>query len=168
MKNQFVVYRELIERYIREVLKYFGNKVQAVTVFGSVARDEAKADSDIDMLIIVSGDRIEIQKEIVPEIDLKVRDWQENQALLEKGIRTKIFEIIKTEKELRNNPLLLLDILDHGKILYDPQAVMKNLLVALDKKLRELGTEKVVLPAGKWYWDLKPDWKPGEIVEIKL
>jgi len=166
--NSLIVYKELIQRYIKEILNTFEDKVQAATVFGSVARGEARDDSDIDMLIIVSNDRRKIQEAIVPAVDLKVDDWAEYKRILEKGIRTKIFEIIKTEKELRDNPLILLDILDHGKILYDPKCVMKNLLKDFNKKLKDLGAKKIVFEDGKWCWDLKPDWKPGEIVEIKL
>jgi len=29
-----------------------------------------------------------------------------------------------------------------------------------------LGSRKVILGNGSWYWDLKPDWKPGEVIEL--
>ena len=93
---------------------------------------------------------------------------RKTKRLLEKKIYTKIFDIKKTEEELRENPLILLDILDYGIILYDPYKRMRRLLSDLRKKLKELKAEKIVFEDGKWCWDLKPNGKPGEILEIKL
>lgn len=140
--NSFSVYKKLIQRYIKEILNIFRDKIQAITIFGSVARDEARDDSDIDMLLIVSGDSRKIQQAIVPAVDLKIDDWEEYKSLIKNGVRTKILEIIKREKELRDNRLILLDILDHGKILYDPKGVMKNLLKDLKERLKALGGKK--------------------------
>ncbi len=161
------IYRRLIKRYVETIIDVFSDDILAVTLFGSVARRTATNESDIDMLILVKKRTEELHKKFL-KIDIESYDWQENQELLDKKIYTKIYEIIKTEEELRRNPLILLDILDHGIILYDPQEKMKNLLSDLDKKLKELGAKKIVFEDGKWCWDLKPDWKPGEIVEIKL
>ncbi len=33
-------------------------------------------------------------------------------------------------------------------------------------RLQELGAKKVSLPDGSYYWDLKPNWKPKEVIEI--
>jgi hypothetical protein len=32
--------------------------------------------------------------------------------------------------------------------------------------MRELGSRRVHLPDGSWYWDLKPDFRWGDVVEI--
>nr|HID13671.1 hypothetical protein [Anaerolineae bacterium] len=70
------------------------------------------------------------------------------------------------EAELADTPWLLLDIQDHGIILYDPHAILQRKFESLRRRLRELGSRKVVLEDGSWYWDLKPDWKPGEVIEL--
>jgi predicted nucleotidyltransferase len=31
-----------------------------------------------------------------------------------------------------------------------------------------LGSRKVSLPDGSWYRELKPEWKPGELIEVVL
>lgn len=161
------VFLPLIKRYVLAVIKEFKDIIQSVVIFGSVARNTARNDSDIDMLIMLKETNKEIDERFL-KIALTLYDSEENQELIKKNINTKIFDIRKTEKGLRDNPLILLDILDHGIILYDPEEKMKNLLQDLDKKLKELKAEKIVFEDGKWCWDLKPDWKPGEIVEIKL
>ena len=161
------VYYPLIYRYVSTVVENFTKDVLAVVLFGSVARNTARPDSDIDMMILLKERSKEVERKLL-DIDLSVCKWDETQQLLDKGIYTKIFAILKTESELRNNPLILLDILDHGVILYDPEKKFTKLLSDLDKKLKELKAEKIVFEDSKWCWDLKPDWKPGEVVEIKL
>jgi hypothetical protein len=32
--------------------------------------------------------------------------------------------------------------------------------------MRALGSRRVYLADGSWYWDLKPDFRPGEVVEL--
>lgn len=161
------VYKPLIDRYVKTLISALKDNVLGIVLFGSVARGTANPNSDIDMLVLLKKKSKRIIHKLI-KINIESYDWRENQILLKKGIYTKIFDIKKTEPELRENPLLLLDILDHGIVLYDPQNKVKQLLADLAKKLQELGAKKVVFEDGKWYWDLKPDWKPGEIVEIKL
>ncbi len=165
LKNS--VYWPLIRRFSEVTIENLKEKILAIVVFGSVARGTTRKDSDIDILILLENKEKPAQKKLL-DINIDSSNWPENQKLLEEDIYTKIFAIKNTERELRDNPLILLDILDHGIILYDPQGKMKNLLSDLDKKLKSLGAKKIVFSDGKWCWDLKPDWKPGEIVEIKL
>jgi predicted nucleotidyltransferase len=166
-KYGFETYRRLIERFIKEIKESCGDNFLSLVLFGSVARGEAGENSDIDILVLMEVKGEGIEKKFT-EIGVNSYDWEENIELRNKGIRTKIYEIVKTEEELRENPLILLDILDHGIILYDPKNRMKNILKDFEKKLKELGAEKIIFSDGKWAWDLKPDWKKGEIVEIKL
>lgn len=161
------IYWPLIRRFSETLIEGLKEKILAIVVFGSVARNTTRKDSDVDMLVLLEDKEKSILDKLL-DININIYNWQENQRLLEESISTKIFDIKKTEIELRENPLILLDILDHGVILYDPKNKMKNLLSDLDKKLKNLGAKKIVFSDSKWCWDLKPDWKPGEIVEIKL
>jgi hypothetical protein len=71
-----------------------------------------------------------------------------------------------TVEKLRTHPWILLDIAHHGVILLDPEGVLARELEAIRQRLRELGSRRVVRPDGTWYWDLKPDWRPGEVIEL--
>ena len=52
-------------------------------------------------------------------------------------------------------------------ILYDPASVLERELdAAVRRRMAELGSTRVELPDGSWYWDLKPDWRPGEVVDL--
>lgn len=160
-------YHSLIEHYLEEIQEKLSHNLLSVTLFGSVARRKAVPNSDVDLLTLVKEKNRATEKEII-RINVASYNWPQMRSLREKGIRTKIYNIVKTEEEIKENPFILLDILKDGELLYDPQGKMKRLLQRLKKRLKTLKAERVVLKDGKWYWDLKPDWKAGEIVEIKL
>jgi predicted nucleotidyltransferase len=46
-------YREAAERFAAAVRERFGDQIRAVVLYGSVARGEARRDSDIDLLVMV-------------------------------------------------------------------------------------------------------------------
>ncbi|KPV63686.1 MAG: hypothetical protein AOA66_0708 [Candidatus Bathyarchaeota archaeon BA2] len=53
-----------------------------------------------------------------------------------------------------------------GVILYDKDNFITLLLERLRKRLEELGSRRIQLPNGSWYWVLKPDLKAGEDLVI--
>jgi hypothetical protein len=59
-----------------------------------------------------------------------------------------------------------LDIAHHGVVLHDPESILERELVAVRRRMAELGSRRIELPDGGWYWDLKPDWRPGEVVDL--
>lgn len=48
-----------MEEFVRRVLERYEDKIDSIILFGSVARGEAKEDSDIDILVIWKGDEAE-------------------------------------------------------------------------------------------------------------
>jgi len=67
-------YREIARRFADDVKRLLGNSVREIILFGSVARGDYGANSDIDILVIVSSDPWDAQKrisEIVVEYLLK-------------------------------------------------------------------------------------------------
>lgn len=57
-------------------------------------------------------------------------------------------------------------MIDASVILYDKAGFFKNRLKQLKKRLLQLGSKKVVLEDKTWYWSLKPDITPGEVIEL--
>lgn len=161
-------YKSLITRFSKALIEVLSEEnLLACTLFGSVAREAARKESDIDLIILLRQKTAEIDKKIV-KVLIAAEDWPEKVSLKKKKISANLSLIIKTEDELKEDPLILLDILDQGKILFDPQKKFIEILERFKFKLAKLGTRKVTLDDGTWYWDLKPDWKPGETVEITL
>nr|QNO51106.1 hypothetical protein FOHEAFGF_00030 [Methanosarcinales archaeon ANME-1 ERB6] len=59
-----------------------------------------------------------------------------------------------------------MDLVTDGVILYDTDNFMKKQIEYLRNKLEEMSAKKIFLEDGRWYWDLKPNYKLGEVVEI--
>jgi len=138
--------------------------ILSFALFGSVARGEARPDSDIDILIVHKQVDFNPIGRFV-KVFFELKDEAEYKRLKKSGLNPYPSPIFMSEQALWEQPLILLDIVHHGLILYDTGILRKRLDV-LKKRLSELGSKRVVLENGKWYWNLKPDWKPGEVIQL--
>lgn len=156
MKIGIDFYKESLEQLVQKLKGiHDGLRVLAVALFGSVARGEAGFSSDIDLIVVYEGSEKKMSDQF----------YGLKRTLADEHLSDRLLPIFLDKKDLRDHPHILLDVLDHGKILYDT-GVMRERLNTLKERLSELGSKKVLLEDGKWYWDLKPDWKPGEIIEL--
>jgi len=64
-------YQKAVDKFVRKVLEKHRDKIGSIILFGSVARGEAREDSDIDILLITSDDSFKMQK-LVSEIVVKI------------------------------------------------------------------------------------------------
>ncbi len=66
--------RGIIELFVKTLKKRYGNKIDRIILFGSVARGEDREDSDIDILLVTNYDSFKMQRlvsDIVVDILLK-------------------------------------------------------------------------------------------------
>ena len=140
-------------------------RLVAVALYGSVARGEARAESDIDLFLVYRGDGESIADTFV-EVELELRATSLTAELKARGVPTNPMPVFRTEAALVDTPWLLLDISHHGIILFDPRQVLHAKLAALRRRLAELGSRRIELADGSWYWDLKPNLRPGEMIEL--
>ena len=157
--------RSLLERLLTLLEEGLGGDLLAAALFGSVARGEGGRTSDLDLLIIHRG-RPEAMLDHFVQALRELRQSPEYQNIQAEGFLPDPHPVIFSREQLTGHPWLLLDILDHGIILFDREGLLHKELQQLRGRLEALGTRKVVLPDGSWYWDLKPDWKPGEVIEL--
>jgi predicted nucleotidyltransferase len=140
----------------------------SLAVYGSVARGTASATSDIDLFIVSNdfkgtlGERIEFLIRIVKKeiIDSEIK------FLNRSGIYTFLSFYPLRKDEVERTPLLMLDMVDDAKIVYDEGNFLEKQLLKLKLKLVELGAKKIYIGKDKWYWDLCPKYKPLEVVFI--
>jgi len=161
----YAKYKNLLDQLLQGLKRAFGEEnILSCALFGSVARGEARPDSDIDVLIVHREVDFSPTGRFV-DVLFKLRESDEYRRLEAEGLNPDPSPIFMTEKKMYERPLILLDVLDHGIIIHD-NGVLRKRLESLEKRLTELGSRKVVLEDGSWYWDLKPDWKPGEVIEL--
>ena len=84
----------------------------------------------------------------------------------ENNLGTLISPVPLTPSEVDKNPSILLDIVMDGIMLYDVDDFIENKMKSMRKKLKKMGSKRIFLDDKRYYWDLKPDYKLGEVVEI--
>jgi predicted nucleotidyltransferase len=147
---------------LREVL---GANLVSVALFGSVARGEATSNSDIDLLIVMEELPRGRFRRLACFEPIEATIAGELERLEDEGISTRLAWVIKTRKEAKEIVPLYLDMVEDAVILYDKENFFRQILANLRKRLGTLGAKR--LQAGRVrYWDLKPDFKPGERFEI--
>ncbi|HIH43698.1 MAG TPA: nucleotidyltransferase domain-containing protein [Candidatus Methanoperedenaceae archaeon] len=159
----------LLGRYVELLKGHLGEKLLSIALFGSAARGTARfPGSDIDIMVVAKGIiGLSFGERMGIALDLEERMSKtgEYAAYREKfGRRPKFQEIIFDPEELRAHPPILLDMTTDAVVLYDA-GILQEELDRMRKRMRELGSRKVK-HGDSWFWILKPDMEPGEVVEI--
>jgi len=82
------------------------------------------------------------------------------------GIHTSLNFYPLQESEAKKMLLLFLDLTEEAIILYDKNQFLEKTLMELKARLLSRGARRILTDKGNWYWDLKPDYKFGDLVEI--
>jgi uncharacterized protein len=56
-------------------------------------------------------------------------------------------------------------MVEDARVLYDKGDFFVRQLARLRQRLTELGAKRI-WKGNAWYWDLKPDYRPGEVFEL--
>ena len=157
-------YLNLICKCFKEVYKTF--KLESFAIYGSVARGAARENSDVDILLISNSFQGTIASRIDELCKLEVAFRDELNWLSDHGVNTRLSYLPLRKEEAEKTPLLFLDLTEDAILLFDRNSFLESLLLKFKAKLVEKGAKRVFIDGEKWYWDLKPDYKFGDIVEI--
>jgi len=123
------------------------SRLEAVILYGSVARGSPTPLSDIDLLLIVDplpkGRRA--RAELAERI---VAGWEGERAGL-----PSLSLVLRTQGEVEAGFPLLLDIIHEGIVVYDPHLRAAGLLREWRKRLETSGVRRVQ-HGETWHWDL--------------
>jgi len=160
-------YLPFLEILVAKLVEGFWGRLVSLIIFGSLAAGRARADSDVDLLIVAEGlpekysDRLRLWRRVVSGLEAeRLRLWRE------RGIYPLIDPLLLTPEEAEKVQPFYLDLLDTSIIVYDRGGFMRGILEKLRARLKELGSIKVELPDGAWYWIVKPDAGVGEVIEV--
>jgi hypothetical protein len=143
----------------------YRSRLVSLVVFGSVARGTPKVDSDVDLLVVAD--------ELPRGRTRRMREFGAVKLMMApalvrasaQGVATRLSPIFKTREEVGAGSPLFFDMTEDAKILHDRDDFVKSYLAGLGGRLARLGARRV-WRGDSWYWDLKPDYKPGEVFEI--
>lgn len=78
---------------------------------------------------------------------------------------TRLARIVRTPGEAARAIPLYLDMTEDAVLLHDADGFFAGVLDAVRAALRRLGARRI-RQGRHWYWDLKPDFRPGDVIDI--
>lgn len=147
------------------LVRHLGGHLEGLALFGSCARGQATAGSDIDLLLVVTAPGAAVDEAIAGAIG-QLRDLPEAETLRQLHIDPTPALVVHSVARFADHPLILLDIVQEGRVLADPHGLLARHFAAIRRRLKRLGSQRVELSDGSWYWDLKPTMRAGEEVAI--
>ena len=158
-------YDALLTDLVTACRRHYGDSLLSVAVYGSVGRGLPRPDSDIDLLLVAQG--------LPGRHSLRLRDFRAVEEALGSsldaaeaaGLHPELSPVLMTPAELGRGSMLLLDMTEDARILFDPDGCLADALDRLRGRLRELGSKRI-WRGNAWYWDLKPDYKPGDVFDL--
>ena len=145
--------KTISSKLISALQEGLGERLVAVVLYGSRARDQARETSDWDLFIIATN--------------LPARLWERHiflKRFLPVAYRGAVSLLAKTPEEFEEKiSSLYLDIAQDGKILFDPQGYAHQRLAALQRLMAETGLYRKESRGGEvWRWQQKPP-QPWEL-----
>jgi hypothetical protein len=161
--------REPFERVVQAVVEacraVFGDRLVSAVLFGSVARRTPRPDSDVDMLLVVDplapwpagGDELRAVEQRLAGALAEAR---------RAGVDTRLSAMIKSRAGAEYGAPPFLDMTEDGRILFDRDDFMRRRLDRMRQRLKQLGSRRIWASDGTSHWDLKPDYRPGDVIEL--
>ncbi len=145
-----------------------GEDVITIALYGSAARRMARPGSDLDILVVLHDPPRSYSKrtrQLLPLLE-RIRESEEYLALEASGTALEPGFLVLSQDEARAHPPIFLDLAWEAVILHDPAGFLEREMEAVRARMSVLGSVRRRLPDGGWYWVLKPDQQPGEIVTL--
>jgi predicted nucleotidyltransferase len=159
------VFHQIEEALVSSCLRVYGERLEAVVVFGSVARGRPSPDSDLDVLVVAEplpdgrlarmDEFDQVERELLPRL----------REARQEGVWAYISPLVVTPDELPHLGFVLFDIATEGVVRYDRAGRVEKVLAEVREGLARRGAERRYL-RGSRYWVLEPGVRPGQVVRL--
>lgn len=159
------VFQDLAAALSGACLEFYADRLVSLALFGSAGRGTPRPDSDIDLLIVADP---------LPRGRLaRVSEFGHVESVLAgvvsranaRGVFAEWSPVLKTPAEVDAGSPLLLDMIEDAKLLVDREGFLRSALDRFRRRLDVLGAKRI-WRGSAWYWDLKPDYRPGEVFDL--
>ena len=96
-------------------------------------------------------------------VEAAMKPWLAEARLA--GLGAELSPVIRMPEEVLRGSPLLLDMTEDARLLYDRQGFLRSALDQLKTRLERMGARRI-WRGNAWFWDLKPDYRSGDIFEI--
>lgn len=145
----------------RSLLDRFGENLEAVVLFGSIARKEAAEQSDIDFFVVIHN----LPKEPVRR---RFMVYDTLTPILRKFKRdVSVIEVDAGDIGRQITPLLI-NIAHDGIILYDKHGKIGRFFSRIRSAVKKAGLVRYKTRDGKYGWKPSQELKPGEVFVVQL
>lgn len=158
-------FEKIQHELVSEAKLYYGRRLTSIVVYGSAARGTQRFDSDLDFLLVCRNlpkgrmRRIKEFDRVESALASLLDDFKK------RGVRVALSPILKTPEEVDKGSPIFLDMVEDALILYDEEDFFAGRLARLRERLKALGAKRI-WRGNAWHWDLKPDFRPGEIFDL--
>jgi predicted nucleotidyltransferase len=156
---------ELLGALVAACQRQYGPRLVSVAVFGSVGRGTPRPDSDVDGLIVAEGLPRGRVARVADFAGIEAELAEVFERLRRVGVTTVLSPVLKTPAEVEQGSPLFLDMLDDARILVDRDGFLAHAFAQFRERLARLGARRI-WRGNAWFWDLKPDYRPGEVFEL--
>lgn len=159
-------HQRFVEALFDAIRTHYGRRLVTLAVFGSYARGAPRANSDLDLFIVLEhGDptgRYARTQDFVRAIELPLDPLAD--AAAREGIVTDISPLILTRAEAGAFIPLYLDMVEHHHTVVDCGHFLLHRLQKIQKQMHAWGSRRCVT-GNHWYWQIKPGMRWGEVLD---
>jgi predicted nucleotidyltransferase len=160
-------YAEYLEQLVRLLREEIPANLVSLVLYGSVARGQASAESDLDLLVVLRDAPEAYYERLRPFVAVlrRLRRTPAAEQARACGLWGEPSFVILTQSEAAQSRLLYLDMTVEARVLLDEEGFFQARLRRTRQRLRQLGSRRVPTDRG-WYWELQPGGKLGEAVYL--
>ena len=156
---------ELVAAFLAAVTRTQGDNLRVALHFGSTVKGLVRHDTDVDLIMgfrKVPSSRFD-RLCFLDDAETQVSPIQKR--LLDLGYHVELSPIVRTVAEFECFSPLYLDMTWSSAILFDPDNLGADVLKKTAAWIQTSGARRV--QRGElWYWELKPDYKPGDQFKV--